>query len=108
MQAVSNHHPVHPLAEPGESDISAHVDFGALRNAVGDGVSTALLPQGVWLEGMGLVERARILAERLEGEALRQHIAAQRRLTHPAEMGELYKVLLIRPSHAPLPPGFEN
>ncbi len=106
LQAVKNHRFTNPLAEPGEADISAHVDFGAIRHAA-QGVScSALLNQGVWLELLGITERARILARNLSGESLRQHQAAHRRLTHPDEMGSLFKVMSLYPSEMSPPPGF--
>jgi len=48
------------------------------------------------------------LAQRLTGDALDQHVAAHRRLTHPAEMGELFKVIGLHPKGTPPPPGLSN
>ncbi len=57
-------------------------------------------------ERLGITQRAQSLAQSLSGEALQSHIAAHRRLTHPQEMGSLFKALAIVPQGAPLPPGF--
>ena len=51
-----------------------------------------LSPQGVFLERLGITQRAQTLAQNLSGAALEAHIAAHRRLTHPSEMGNLFKV----------------
>ena len=106
LQAVKDHKYTHPLAAPGEADISAHVDFGALRREATGVCATGLLPQGVWLERMGLTERAQTLAKSMHGNELRQHIAAHRRLAHPELMGDLFKVIALHPHGSPAPPGF--
>ena len=47
-------------------------------------------------------------AEKPEGPRHDAHLAAYRRLTHPREMGSLFKVIGIVPSQAPFPPGLER
>jgi len=107
LQAVRDHAPVDVLACPGEADLTAHVDFEALVQARAAGMAhTRLTPQGIWLERLGITERARRLAAGLSGSALGNHISAHRRLTHPEEMGTLFKVLAFHPAGAPAPPGF--
>lgn len=105
FQALAAHQPVDPLAAPGTADLTAHVDFEALALAAGPlahGYST----QGALLTRLGIGPRAERLAQGLDGAALQNHLAAARRLTHPAEMGELFKALaLFRPTDPP-PPGF--
>ncbi|MES2816075.1 MAG: class I SAM-dependent methyltransferase, partial [Pseudomonadota bacterium] len=39
-------------------------------------------------------------------DALESHRAAHRRLTHPEEMGSLFKVLAVTSAGSPPPPGF--
>ena len=89
LQAVQDHTPVDPLQDPGAADLTAHVDFEALAASAPCAFSK-LTPQGVFLERLGITARAQQLAKSLSGAALEQHIAAQRRLTHPAEMGYLF------------------
>ncbi|MGR3713407.1 MAG: class I SAM-dependent methyltransferase [Shimia sp.] len=104
LQALQDHRSVPPLATPGEADITAHVDFEALAKAAACDHSRLTL-QGVFLERLGITQRAQALADRLQGEALNSHVAAHRRLTHPSEMGNLFKVLALFPKDAPPPPG---
>ncbi|WP_270728722.1 class I SAM-dependent methyltransferase [Shimia sp. Alg240-R146] len=104
LQALQNHAPADPLATPGTADLTAHVDFEALAKAA-PCAHAPLTPQGVFLEHLGITQRAQTLASRLSGEALKSHIAAHRRLTHPQEMGNLFKVLALFPKGAPPPPG---
>ncbi|WP_322864936.1 class I SAM-dependent methyltransferase [Aquicoccus sp. G2-2] len=106
LQALRNHQPVNPLAEPGKADLTAHVDFEALAHAAPCG-HTKLTPQGLFLERLGITGRAQALATALGGDALKSHVAAHRRLTHPDEMGTLFKVLGFYPANATPPPGLE-
>ncbi|MFY0617217.1 class I SAM-dependent methyltransferase [Shimia sp.] len=104
LQALKSHAFVAPLAAPGESDLTAHVDFEAIAQAA-PCAHAPLTPQGVFLEQLGITPRAQALASRLEGSALNSHIAAHRRLTHPEEMGNLFKVLALFPPNGTPPPG---
>ena len=107
LQALKSHAAVDPLTAPGTADLTAHVDFEVLCTvAAGAGCNhSKVTPQGVFLERLGITDRARALAASLEGAALESLIAAHRRLTHPEEMGNLFKVLGITPAKTPPPPG---
>ncbi len=107
FQALKDHAHVDPLSDPGEADLTAHVDFEAMTRAVPCAYSR-LTPQGVFLERLGITQRAQALAKGLSGEKLESHIAAHRRLTHPQEMGNLFKVLALFPDQSPPPPGVEQ
>jgi SAM-dependent MidA family methyltransferase len=105
LQALAGGARADPLDRPGEADLTAHVRFRALAEAAGDGVAVAgPVPQGVFLERLGITARARILARGAEADAV---AAAHRRLTHPKEMGNLFQVLAFMPRGAPEPPGFD-
>ena len=105
LQAVRNHTRCDLLATPGRADLSAHVDFRALAAGAGGLARSALTPQGVFLERLGITARARRLAEGLEGAALENHLAAHRRLTHPEEMGNLFQAIGFHPTGTPPLPG---
>lgn len=109
LQAVRAHAYADPLAAPGQADLTAHVDFAALAAAFRTGGCTvsAMTPQGIFLDRLGIGARSDALAARLSGEALLRHRAAQRRLTHPAEMGEVFRVLACLPAGAPPPPALD-
>ncbi|MFK7745397.1 MAG: class I SAM-dependent methyltransferase [Roseobacter sp.] len=106
LQAVQNHETIEMLQAPGASDLTAHVDFEALATAATTPY-TRLTPQGVFLERLGITARAQALALKLAGAAQEQHITAHQRLTHPAEMGNLFKVLGLFPDGATPPPGLD-
>ncbi len=107
FQALQDHKSVDPLAAPGQADLTAHVDFEALAGAASPALHTKLTPQGVFLERLGITDRAQKLAAVLNGPALDIHIAAHRRLTHPSEMGNLFKVLGLYQNGKMPPPGLE-
>ncbi|MDU8909680.1 class I SAM-dependent methyltransferase [Aestuariicoccus sp. MJ-SS9] len=107
FQAIEAHRAADPFAHPGEADLTAHVDFEALAAAT-PSAFTRLTPQGVFLERLGITARAQALAQGLSGQALETHIAAHRRLTHPEEMGTVFKILGYFPDGAAPPPGLDT
>jgi SAM-dependent MidA family methyltransferase len=106
LQAVKAHEFADPLAEPGEADLSAHVNFGVLAAAAkAAGLATApLTTQGEFLLRLGLGERAKALAKANPNEAANIARAVER-LTAPDQMGTLFKVFC---AHSPglKPAGF--
>jgi SAM-dependent MidA family methyltransferase len=105
FQAMARHERADPLQDPGAADLTAHVDFEAIARAASaqGATTTQLTPQGQFLERLGINQRAQVLAQSLTGDALDAHIAAHRRLTHPDEMGVLFKVMAITPGDCSVP-----
>jgi SAM-dependent MidA family methyltransferase len=102
LQALRAHAFDDPLAHPGAADLTAHVDFEPLAQDR----THHFTPQGEFLIRLGIRARAEHLARNLTSAALESHLAALHRLTHPQEMGSLFKVLALTRAGAPLPPGF--
>ncbi len=98
LQAVSGHRFAEALAEPGEDDISAHVDFAALAQAGRRGEASVFGPvtQGLFLANIGIVERAEQLMKANAGEAA-SLLAATERLIGNDQMGKLFKALAFAP-----------
>jgi len=98
LQAVSGHRFADALTEPGQDDISAHVDFAALAHAgrLGGAVVFGPLSQGLFLANIGIVERAEQLmaANPAQAQSLLQAIE---RLIGNEQMGRLFKVLAFAP-----------
>lgn len=107
LQAVAGHAPADPFAAPGQADLTAHVDFEALALAAAPARCTPLVPQGVFLERLGITERARSLAKGRNAEEVDAIAAAHRRLTHPDEMGSLFRIMALVPTDAPAFAGLE-
>ena len=106
LQAVRGHGYAPVLANPGEQDLTAHVDFEALARAAAAVKTTELVTQGQWLEGLGIRARADALAA-ANPEKTDEVSAALERLTGPDQMGELFKVIAIHSPEWPAPAGFE-
>ena len=66
LQAVRGHSFAPLLANPGEQDLTSHVDFQAVAEAApAAGASvTPLVPQGEWLIRLGIEARAQALSQR--------------------------------------------
>jgi SAM-dependent MidA family methyltransferase len=103
LQALANHQTTTPFANPGHADLTAHVDFAAIAHAVT--THTRVTPQGVFLERLGITQRAQALAKGLTTDALTSHIEAHKRLTHPDAMGNLFKVIGLYPIGGTPPAG---
>jgi NADH dehydrogenase [ubiquinone] 1 alpha subcomplex assembly factor 7 len=97
LQAVQAHKYADPLAEPGEADLTAHVDFAGLaRVAIGAGATAhPLLSQGEFLKRLGIGPRAEALAQGKDAATQDGIRAALERLTGQAAMGDLFKVLAV-------------
>ncbi|WCT74585.1 SAM-dependent methyltransferase [Sphingomonas naphthae] len=107
LQAVRGHAPVDPFADPGEHDLTTHVDFAALAAALraGGAATHGPIPQGQWLVTLGLAQRAAALARSAPERG--EEIAGQyRRLTAAEEMGQLFKVLAATAQEWVKPAGF--
>ena len=108
LQAVRAHAFADPLANPGEQDITAHVDFEAVADAArkAGAAVTTVVTQGIWLNRIGIQHRAETLARANPDRA--EHIdSALARLTAPDQMGDLFKVIAIHHPDWPIPAGFE-
>lgn len=98
LQAVRRHAFADPLAEPGEADVTAHVDFAQLARAAREAGARVFGPitQGAFLAGLGLEARARRLAAATPARAA-EIAAAANRLAGTGEggMGELFKAMAV-------------
>jgi len=99
LQAVSGHRFADALAEPGEDDLSAHVDFAALAQAGRRGNARIFgpVPQGMFLANIGIAERAEQLMKS-NPESARDLLSATERLIGNDQMGQLFKALAFAPS----------
>jgi len=107
LQSVRGHRFAAMLGDPGEQDLTAHVDFEAVRKAASTSGAkvSALVPQGDWLRRLGIARRAEALA-RANPDQEDDVNAALERLTGPDQMGALFKVIAIHAPDWPDPVGF--
>jgi len=108
LQAVRGHRRHDLLADPGEADLTAHVDFAAVAVAATAAGARAWGPvtQGAFLGAIGLAERASALLRQATSAQAKAIAAACRRLIEPEEMGTLFKALALAHSALPAPAGF--
>ncbi len=107
LQALQRHAKVDPLAAPGESDLTAHVHFARLAMLAKDaGLEVhGPAPQGHFLRALGIELRAEALARANPGHSERLQRELNR-LTHPDEMGVLFKAICLSSPNLPPPAGF--
>jgi SAM-dependent MidA family methyltransferase len=109
LQAVRGHRYEAVFDNPGEADLSCHVDFSAFARAcITDGsrlVSDGLSSQAQFLGRLGAVERAQRLMTANPGKALTiEHGVA--RLLAANGMGDRFKVIGLRRDDLPKLPAF--
>jgi len=110
LQAVAAHRFADPLAAPGEADLSAHLDFAALKReaeALGLG-AYGPMPQGEFLLKLGLGPRCDRLLERATPEQREAIVSGAARLIDPRQMGVLFKALALTNGGLPAPPPFHS
>ena len=107
LQAVKGHRYVPVLVDPGEQDLTSHVDFEALGSAARDAgaVVTPVVTQGEWLNNLGIGARAAGLAT-ANPERVPELEKAIDRLCHEEQMGQLFKAMAIHSPDWPAPAGF--
>jgi SAM-dependent MidA family methyltransferase len=107
LQAVASHAYASPWEQPGECDLTAHVDFQALIEAARTHRVQVFGPkrQGEWLLAMGIDVRAAVLAQ--SSPHLERSInTARDRLVRDDEMGRLFKVVALVAEGWPQPVAF--
>ena len=97
FQAVRSHGYANPLASPGLTDLTAHVDFEALDRAAQETGARVHGPieQGTWLKRLGIEVRAAVLLANASESKRSEIAAALQRLTGtgPDQMGSLFKAI---------------
>ena len=96
LQALRNHRKETPLSNPGEADLTAHVDFPAFLSAArAAGARTPpIRGQGEFLRALGVEARAAALATAWPDRA-REIDRQLRRLIAADQMGALFKVAAV-------------
>lgn len=113
LQALRRGAPVDPLSDPGEADLTAHVNFAALKATAEDNGAAIDGPveQGIFLQRLGIVERAERLMRSAREEARAPIAGGVGRLidrSTPSSMGALFKAMCIRSPACPAPAGLET
>ncbi|MBU2533664.1 MAG: SAM-dependent methyltransferase, partial [Alphaproteobacteria bacterium] len=108
LQAVRGHKAEHPLASPGEADLSLAVDFAAFRRMAEDAGFAVDGPvrQADFLGQLGIVERASHLMASNSSRS-NEIESGVYRLMSETGMGSRFHVIAVRTSGLPPLPGLE-
>jgi len=103
FQAIARHSFADPLKNPGQADVTAHVDFQALVRAA-EGLGARVhgpVTQGDFLRRLGIETRALTLQAKTTPEVSADIAAALKRLTDSGRggMGSMFKVLAVTEPH---------
>lgn len=109
LQALFEGKPASPLSHIGHSDLTCHVNFGRLKElALSKGLGVlGPLSQGKFLKNIGLDLRAETLKHQNPSQRTSLD-AAVVRLTHPQQMGVLFKAMAVFFPSSFTPTGFET
>jgi SAM-dependent MidA family methyltransferase len=112
FQAIARHSFADPLKNPGQADITAHVDFEALVRATEDlGARVhGPVPQGDFLRRLGIETRAVTLMAKTTPEVSEDIAAALQRLIGGGRggMGSMFKVLAVSEPNLLMLAGFAD
>ncbi len=108
LQALRDGRPAEPLSDPGRADLTAHVDFPALRAVALAGGAAVHGPrgQGAFLSELGLFARTERLARGRPPKQARALLDAAHRLAAPDRMGRLFKAMAVCHPSLGVPSGF--
>jgi NADH dehydrogenase [ubiquinone] 1 alpha subcomplex assembly factor 7 len=112
FQAIARHTFADPLKNPGQADVTAHVDFQALVRAADDlgaGVHGPVT-QGEFLKRLGIETRAATLMAKATPEVAEDIVGAMQRLVGGGRggMGQMFKVLAVSEPNLTSLAGFAN
>lgn len=95
-----------PFFMPGLQDITAHIDFSAIAKvAEKQGLDIlCYTDQASFLIGAGLTDLVQDFSIQLDSIRMAPHMRTVQKLLSPAEMGELFKVMVL--GHNMVPPAF--
>ena len=111
LQALKRHKKVNVFSDPGNTDLTARVDFAALQEMADAAAlpATQAVTQREFLSKLGIEMRAVALSKSSSKTDARAKIARQlHRLMDSAEMGDLFKAICFQSTGLPLPLGFRD
>ena len=108
LQALKSHEYVDPLKDVGDADLTAHIDFNALKEAAKSGGAAAygVISQGMFFSRLGALVRAQMLCKKATEEQKDAIMSGVSRIVAPEQMGDLFKVLCLAGPRHPKPEGF--
>ena len=108
LQAIKNHKYSNILENIGDSDITYNINFNLFKRFVDqfDDLNSIISNQKKFLTSMGIIQRAEIISENIPFSEKSDLFYRIRRLIDKKQMGELFKVMLIKKSKNNFKTGF--
>ena len=109
LQAVYNHKYSNVLENIGSSDITYNINFNLFKKFVAqfNDLDSIINNQKKFLTSMGIVQRAEIISENIPFSKKSDLFYRIRRLIDEKQMGELFKVMLVKKTKNKFKTGFE-
>ena len=109
LQAVKNHEYSNILEDIGNSDLTYNINFNLFEKFVDqfDDLNSIISNQKKFLTSMGIIQRAEIISENIAFSKKSDLFYRIRRLIDEKQMGELFKVMLIKRKKNKFKTGFE-
>jgi cyclopropane-fatty-acyl-phospholipid synthase len=109
LQAISNHKYSNVLENIGDSDITYNINFNLFEKFIDqfDNLNSIISNQKKFLTSMGIGQRAEIISKNIPFSKKSDLFYRIRRLIDENQMGELFKVMLIKRTKNKFNTGFE-
>ena len=109
LQAIKNHKNSNILDDIGDSDITYNINFNLFERFIDqfDDLNFIITNQKKFLTSMGIIQRAEIISENIPFSKKSDLFYRIRRLIDEKQMGELFKVMLIKKHKNNFKTGFE-
>ncbi|MDC3162775.1 SAM-dependent methyltransferase [Candidatus Pelagibacter sp.] len=110
LQAVNNHKYSNILENIGDSDITYNINFNLFQKFINQfkNLDNLITTQKKFLTSMGILQRAEIVSKDIAFSKKTDLFYRVRRLIDEKQMGELFKVMLIKTKNNKFKTGFQN
>ena len=110
LQAVNNHKYSNVLENIGDSDITYNINFHSFEKFINQfkEINSIFTNQKKFLTNMGILQRAEIISKNIAFSKKADLFYRVRRLIDENQMGELFKVMLVKNKRNNFKTGFQN
>jgi len=109
LQAINNHKYSSVIENIGDSDITYNINFNLFQKFTNqfDDLTSIITTQKKFLTSMGILQRAEIVSKNIPFSKKTDLFFRVRRLIDEKQMGELFKVMLIKSIKNKFKTGFQ-
>ena len=108
MQSIKKHRYINPLLDPGQSDVTSHINFRLFYEILKQNKLDVkkVTTQSDFLKKLGIIERANILSRKMTFKEKANMFYRLKRLLDYKEMGSLFKVIFAQKKDSSFSLGF--